>query len=354
MLYKELIKRGVPSFLPENTEKWPERRLEIVDMLQKYMYGYRPKECAITVEDAKPDPKYFASKCTRYDVTINCHLPEGDFRFPAVGVIPKSDKPVPAVVFISFSDQVPYRNLPAEEITDNGIAVFSFFYKDVCPDHRDAMTEGELPLLLFGGKRNETDAGAISMWAWAASRVLDWALTFDEIQKDNIAVVGQSRLGKTALFAGATDTRFAMAHSNESGCCGAAMSRGIKGENFEAITDRFPHWFSTGFYKYAGKEQEFPYDQDALIAAICPRRVYVASASEDQCCDPDSEYLSAWSASRIWEMLGMDGLIGVNRYPKGGEVFNLGNVGYHQRFGTHAMSRQDWHNLMPFILRKSR
>ena len=179
-------------------------------------------------------------------------------------------------------------------------------------------------------------------------------ITFGEIMKDNIAVVGQSRLGKTALFAGATDERFALAHSNESGCCGAAISRDIIGENFEAITAKFPHWFSNGFQKYAGKEHEFPYDQDALIAAMCPRRVYVASASEDQCCDPDSEYLGAWSAGRIWEMLGMDGLIGVNRYPKGGEVFNLGNVGYHQRPGTHALSRHDWLQLMPFILRKNK
>ena len=126
MLFKELKKRGVPSFLPVSAEKWPERRAEIVDMLQKYMYGYRPDECSITVEDIKADPRCFGSKCTRYDVTINCHLPQGDFRFPAIGVIPKREKPVPAVVCISFSDQVPYRNLPAEEITDNGIAIFTF------------------------------------------------------------------------------------------------------------------------------------------------------------------------------------------------------------------------------------
>ena len=353
MLLNELKKRNVPDFLPESAEKWPEKRLEIVDALQKYMYGYQPPKCDITVEDVKPDPKCYGSKCNRYDVTLCCHLPEGDFRFPVIGIIPKREKPVPAIVFISFSDLIPSKNLPGEEITDHGVAVFSFFYKDVCPDTADAMITGKLPLMLYGENRKETDAGAISLWAWAASRVLDWVLTFDEIQKDNIAVIGQSRLGKTALVAAALDERFAMAHSNESGCCGAAISRGKVGENFEFITRTFPHWFSSGFLKYAGKEEELPFDQDQLIAAIAPRRAYASSAWEDKWADPESEFLACWSAGRVWEMLGMDGFIAPNRFPKPGEVFNLGNVGYHVRPGTHTMNRDDWKNLLPFILRKS-
>ena len=351
MLFKELEKRKVPCFLPENAEKWPEKRAEIVDMLQKYEYGYQPPKCEITVEDIKPDPKCYGSKCNRYDAVINCHLPQGDFRFPVIGIIPKREKPVPAIVFISFSDQIPYKNLPGEEVTDNGVAVFSFFYKDVCPDNKEAM-QGELPKLLYGDNRKDTDAGAISLWAWAASRVLDWVLAFEEIRKDNVAVMGQSRLGKTALVAAALDERFAMAHSNESGCCGAAISRDKVGENFEFITRTFPYWFCPGFLKYAGKEHEFPFDQDQLIAAIAPRRAYVSSAWEDKWADPESEYLACWSAGRVWEILGMDGFIGPNRFPEPGEVFNLGNVGYHVRPGTHTMTRDDWHNILPFLLRK--
>lgn len=352
MLYQELKKRGVPGFLPESAEKWPDKREEIVDSLQKYMYGYQPPKCEISVEEIKPDPKCFGSKCTRYDAYINCHLQTGDFRFPVIGIIPKKEKPVPAIVFISFSDQIPYKNLPGEEVTDNGIAVFSFFYKDVCPDHREAMT-GELPMQLFGGKRKGTDAGAIALWSWAASRVMDWVLTFDEISKENVAVMGQSRLGKTALVAAALDERFAMAHSNESGCCGAAISRGKIGENFKFISDTFPHWFCPAFLKWADKEQEFPFDQDQLIAAIAPRRVYISSAWEDAWSDPASEYLAAWSAGHAWELMGMDGLIAPNRLPKEGEVFNLGNVAYHVRPGTHTMTRDDWRNIIPFILRNS-
>ena len=75
MLFKELEKRKVPCFLPENAEKWPEKRAEIVDMLQKYEYGYQPPKCEITIEDLKSDPKCYGSKCNRYDAVINCHLP---------------------------------------------------------------------------------------------------------------------------------------------------------------------------------------------------------------------------------------------------------------------------------------
>jgi len=353
MLKKEIEKRQLPNFLPESADKWPEKRLEILDMLQKYEYGYQPRKCPISVQPTASDPNHYGKKADRYDVMLTCHLPQGDFKFPAIGIIPKSKKPVPAVVFISFSDNVPYRNLPGEEIIDNGVAVFSFHYTAVCPDNMDAMN-GELPKLLYGDNRGDTDAGAISLWAWAASRVLDWVLTFDSIDKDNIAAVGQSRLGKTALFAAAMDERFSMAHSNESGCCGAAISRGKVGEDFDFITKRFPYWFCKSFLNYAGKEYEFPFDQDALIASIAPRRVYVASAAEDEWSDPRSEYLACYSAGRIWDLLGLDGFIAPNRFPKEGEAFPAGSVGYHMRPGTHTMNRFDWHNLLPFILKNAK
>ena len=352
MLNRELDRRKVPNFLPDSPEMWPEKRSEILDLLQRYEYGYQPPKCDISVENLVHDEKHYGKKADRYDIILNCHLPQGDFRFPVIGIIPKTDKPVSAVVFISFQDTVPYRNLPGEEIIDNGVAVFSFYYKAVVPDNIEAMN-AELPKLLFGDHRSDTDAGAISLWAWAASRVLDWALTFDEIQKNKVAVVGQSRLGKTALFAAAMDERFAMAHSNESGCCGAAISRGKIGEDFNAIIHRFPYWFCQNFLNYSDKEHELPFDQDALIASIAPRRVYVASAAEDDWSDPASEYLACYSAGRIWDMLGMDGFIAPNRFPKPGEVFSAGSIGYHMRPGTHTMNRDDWHNLLPFILRNA-
>ena len=351
MLKEELARRQVPSFLPEKPEQWPKKRKQLLQMLQEEEYGFQPPACPVIPVDTARDERCYGSKCLRLDTSLRCELPQGAFSFPATGIIPKCGHPVPAVVFISFSDQIPYKNLPAEEITDNGVAVFTFYYKAVVPDNKEAMN-AELPMLLYGPERKPHDGGAIALWAWAASRVLDWALTMPEVRADRVAVVGQSRLGKTALVAGALDERFAVAYSNESGCCGAAVSRGKAGEDFQAITRTFPYWFCPHFLQYAGREEELPFDQDALIACMAPRRAYVASAAEDLWSDGNSEYLACASAGRLWELLGQDGFVAPDRFPKAGECFPAGNVGYHMRPGTHTMNRFDWHHFLPFFLRK--
>lgn len=352
MLAQEIERRSVPSFLPETAEAWPEKRLSILNQLQAEEYGFLPPACEVTVEETLRNEKFLGGKILYVNAMLTAHLPQGDFTFPAAAYIPNAKQPVPAIVFISFSDQIPSKNLPAEEIADNGVAVFNLYYKSVVPDDMNAMS-AELPMLLYGAERKPHDAGAIALWAWASSRVLDWALTFPQIQADNVSVVGQSRLGKTALLAGAMDERFAVAYSNESGCCGAAISRDKIGETVDIITERFPYWFCTNFLKYAnGHDHELPFDQDALIAAIAPRRAYVASAWEDKWSDPESEYLACLSAGRVWNMLGMDGFVAPDRAPKPGEAFPAGDVGYHVRPGYHTMTRDDWHQFLPFIKRK--
>ena len=140
--------------------------------------------------------------------------------------------------------------MPTEELVDNGFAVLSFCYKDVTSDDGD-ITDGLAGVLYEDGKRGPTDAGKIAMWAWAAHRVLDLAENFEALDMTRAIVCGHSRLGKTALLAGATDERVFVAHSNDSGCSGAAITRDKDGEKVSDITTRFPYWFCENYYKSA-------------------------------------------------------------------------------------------------------
>ena len=108
---------------------------------------------------------------------------------------------------------------------------------------------------LVTGQLTEEEWGKIGMWAYAASRILDYLYTLDCVDKTRVGVIGHSRLGKTALWAGANDTRFKLVISNNSGCCGAALARRDFGETVEIITHYFPHWFISSFTQYANNEK---------------------------------------------------------------------------------------------------
>jgi len=333
-------------------DKWDKRRSEILTLLCREEYGFIPSTLtSLRFELVAEDKQFCAGKVTLSKVLAAGQLGDRSFSFPFYTSIPNGKQKYPFFVFINFKDAIPDAYFPVEEICDNGFAVLSFCYQDVTSDDND-FTNGLAGVIFGGSERKADECGKIAMWSWAASRVMDYAETLSSLDLTKAVVVGHSRLGKAALLTGALDPRFACTISNESGCSGAAVSRGKTGEKIKDICNRFPHWFCANYSKYMDKEQDLPFDQHFLVAAAAPRLAYVASAKKDTWADPDSEYLSCVAASEVYGKLGLAGFVHPDRLPEVGDVFHEGDIGYHLRDGLHYLSREDWLYFIRFLKRK--
>jgi hypothetical protein len=234
---------------------------------------------------------------------------------------------------------------PAEEAMARGYGMAAFYNADVDPDDKtDTSFRDGIHALLDRGTRAADAWGTLAAWAWGASRCMDYLVTDKDVARDQVAVIGHSRGGKTALWAAAEDERFAMACSNDSGCGGAALSRRkVPGkETVAAINRGFPHWFNQNFKTYGGREDALPVDQHMLISLIAPRAVCVASASEDLWADPRGEFLSLVHARPVYQLFGKQALGRVNDLPPIGESIHGDGAHYHLREGKHNLTLVDW------------
>ncbi len=371
-------KYGAKPLEFESLKEWKKvHRPAIMDFFLTDVYGHYPqKQVTPRFELLEQSDKALGGKAVRKQVAI--HLDGMDTPILLLIYQPAGVKgKVPAFVGMNFkgnhqvnidpeiiiSDNAPKgkdlgtdaprgaasSRWPLEEIVGAGYAVATIYRGDVDPDHDDGFKNGIHPLFYRAGqtKPDAEEWGTIGAWAWGLSRVMDYLEQDKSIDHKRVAVVGHSRLGKTALWAGATDERFAIAISNDSGCGGAALSARKVGETVAKINKSFPHWFCDNYNKYNDNEEALLVDQQGLIALIAPRPVYVASATEDTWADPEGEFLSALYASPVYELYGKKGLA-VSSMPKPEQPSIEGYVGYHIRTGKHDITLYDWQQYIKF------
>lgn len=232
------------------------------------------------------------------------------------------------------------------EILAAGYGLVTAYYSDIEADHADGWKTGIRTTLKDALQIQPEEWCAIGAWAWGLGRMMDYVQTDHSINAKKVALIGHSRLGKTALWAAASDPRFSIVVSNESGEGGAALSKRWYGETLGIITTKFPHWFVAKYKTYSDKTELLPLDQHMLLSLIAPRPLYVASAEGDQWSDPHGEFLSAQQAGAVYALFGKKG-VGDAAMPGLHKPVGA-TIRYHIRAGKHDVTLYDWQQYLSF------
>lgn len=376
----------------ETVQQWQQaRRPELKALFQHYMYGVLPPTPAdVKWLVGRDDPLYYGGKATKREITIQFAPPAA----PAIHlllVIPtKRRGPAPVFVGLNFCGNhalVDDPSIPLPEVwmpdhcpgcrdgkatqagrgmqkddwaleqsIERGYAVATCYCGDIDPDRND-FTDGVHPH--FGRKigmtgsttRGPHDWGTIAAWAWGLSRCADYLATDKDVDPRRMIVVGHSRLGKTALLAGAMDERFALVIPHQAGCGGSAPNRKTgdalqKAESVKRINTSFPHWFCDEFKRFNDQVDRLPFDQHCLIALCAPRPVLLTNAQEDQWADPDGQFRMLQGADPVYRLLGSEGL-DQKSDPEPGKLVSS-RLGYFIREGKHSMTAADWQVFMDY------
>jgi hypothetical protein len=336
-------------------EWWNVRRPELLELCTREIFGRvppTPYETSVAVSSVVRDALGGAATLKRVGITIRSG---GKSLTIHLTLYTPNRAPGPVPVFLLIDQRrppiadptlVPTEFWSAEQIVARGYGTAIFRNDDVDPDNFDDFKNG-IHGLLDRGPRAADAWATIAAWAWGASRCLDYLVTDRDVAPDKVAIVGHSRGGKTALWAGATDPRFALVVSNDSGCTGAALSRRRFGETVAVINKNFPHWFCTNYRKYGSDVDALPVDQHAVMALIAPRPLYVVAADDYLWADPKGQYLSLFHAQPVYRLLGDPARL-PEAMPPMNQPVNSGHAAYHVRDGVHDVRLKDWNWFMDF------
>ncbi|RYY20152.1 MAG: acetylxylan esterase [Chitinophagaceae bacterium] len=338
-------------------EDWKLRRKEILYLFSKNVYGQMPKSYdSINFVLVNADYTAMSGRAHMKQVRIEVWKKGEMLPINVVLFLPaRAPKPVAAFILINnrgtentdVTRKTRSTFWPAELVIDSGYAVAAFHVNDAAPDNPEHYQDGVLQL--YPEQIKAADGmKAVGAWAWAASRVMDYLLTDTQIDPKQVAVVGHSRGGKAALWAGAQDQRFKYVFSNCSGNTGAALSRRMFGETVKKINTSFPHWFNDNYKKFNDSVNKLPVDQHMLIGLIAPRPVYITNATKDLWADPVGSFLALKEAEKVYSLYSLKSGLG-HTLPLPENPVIESTLGYHLRTGEHDLNIYDWTQFVKFV-----
>lgn len=354
----------------ETEQAFAARREEILALFQKEVYGPIPTSGFDTTFQVVEEGEALQGKAIRKQVKITVQTEKGSSDALLLLYLPKSKDPAPVILGLNFSGNHMILDDPAilpsygiakeekeleeergskayrwnvEECISKGRAVATICCEDFAPD--SAKNYASRVVSLF----DEEEFKAISAWSFGLMRGVDYLTEDSGIDTEHIAVIGHSRLGKAAVWAGANDQRIGLVISNDSGNTGASLSRENHGETVASINKVFPHWFCSNYKKYGHHEDTLPVDQNLLLATIAPRKLYVACAEDDLWADPQGAWNSLMSAQKAFALYGLETLPESKTQPEAGTPLWSNSVGYHVRSGWHEVQPEDWKYYLEYM-----
>lgn len=360
---------GSPITTPEQFEA---RRAEVLKLFEEHVYGFMPKDGYLTSFEVLEEHSILDGTALRKQIKITVTTGYGSSDALMLLYIPvlEEGKTAPAIIGLNFNGNHTVLNdeniLPslttdtadgtwkdkigsAEErwnirnSLDRGYAVATIYANDFAPDNKDTYNSRVISLF------HEPEFKAVGAWAFGLSRGVDYLIKDAAIDSEHIAVVGHSRLGKAATWAGANDTRIGLVISNDSGNSGASLSRGNHGETVKSINAVFPHWFCGKYAEYGKNESALPVDQNLLLAVIAPRKLYVACAEGDLWADPQGAWNSLMHATNAFALHGLAVIPHSETQPAVDQPVWTASMGYHVRSGWHNINKVDWGYYLDFM-----
>ena len=359
---------------------WQRRRAEIRGLFEENVFGRSPKASAsINYQVFDSDKNALGGKATRKQVTIYFSPKSASPKEDVLIYVPNwAKKPVPLILSLNFSgnqaviddlgvklgtvwDRTTHlpetakedsrgkdKNFEVQKVLDRGYGFATINYQDVEPDFEGGISHGIRPLFYKSGQTQPApnDWGAIGAWSYGLSRAMDYLEEDKDIDAKRVALMGHSRLGKTVLWTGAQDQRFAMVLASCPGEGGASLARRNYGETIRNLMDRFPFWFAANLNKYADDPNQLPVDMHELIALSAPRPVYVTGAEDDKWADPKGEFLALVAAGPVYRLLGAQGL-GTDQMPALNQPIQH-TLAFHYRTGKHEVTDFDWEQFLKF------